>query len=149
MPNVASQVQEGMAVISLCECFSGKDVNIVKEIFMSSGRVLMLPERHLNAVTALSGSGPAFIALFLEAMIEGGVKLGLTEDDALALAVQTAAGTVRLLDEGLAPERLIEMVRSPGGTTAEGLKVFEEKGLKTTVIDALKAAAKRAEELAK
>lgn len=149
MPNVAAFAHEGMTAIALCECFTDRTVNVVKEIFMSVGRVLMMPEKHLDAVTALSGSGPAFIAMFLDAMVEGGIKMGLTEDDAVSLAVQTLTGTARLLDEGLKPARLIEMVRSPGGTTAEGLKVFEQRELRTTVMDALQAAKKRAEELAK
>ncbi len=116
---------------------------------MASGRVLMLPEKHIDTVTALSGSGPAFIALFIGAMAEAGEKAGLTHDDAMALAVQTAVGASKLLDEGLAPARLIEKVRSPGGTTAEGLKVFEERGLEGIVFEAMEAARKRAKELSK
>jgi pyrroline-5-carboxylate reductase len=149
MPNMAAQVGEGMTALSLCECFGGKGLNTAREIFMASGRVLMLPEKHIDAVTALSGSGPAFIALFIGAMAEAGEKAGLTRDDAMALAVQTAVGTSKLLDGGLEPSRLIEKVRSPGGTTAEGLKVFEEKGLERIVFEALEAARKKAEELSK
>lgn len=149
MPNVAALAQEGMTVMSLCECFSDRDMATVRDIFMSVGKVLVMPERHLDAVTAVSGSGPAFVALFIEAMAEAGAKMGLREDDARVLAVQTAAGTARLLEEGLPPARLIEMVRSPGGTTAEGLRVFEDRGLKALVSEALEAARKRAGELAK
>lgn len=149
MPNVAALAQEGMTVISLCECFSDREMATVRDIFMSVGKVLVMPERHLNAVTAVSGSGPAFIALFIDAMAEAGTGMGLREDDARILAVQTAVGTARLLDEGLPPARLIEMVRSPGGTTAEGLSVFEQKGLRAMVSEALEAARKRAGELAK
>jgi len=116
---------------------------------MSVGRVLVLPERYMNAVTAVSGSGPAFIALFIEAMIDGGIRMGLSRDDATRLVVQTLLGTARLLDEGMSPERLREMVTSPGGTTAEGLKVFEGKGLRGIVMDAIEAATRRAEELGK
>lgn len=149
MPNMASQVGEGMTVLSLCDCFTGQGMDMVREIFMASGRVLVLPEKHLDAVTALSGSGPAFIALFVGAMAEAGEKAGLSHDDAISLAVQTAAGTSKLLDEGLEPEKLIEKVRSPGGTTAEGLKVFDEKGLREIVALALDAARRRAGELSK
>ncbi len=149
MPNMASQVGEGMAVLSMCDCFTGQGMDMVRAIFMASGRVLVLPEKHLDAVTALSGSGPAFIALFVGAMAEAGEKAGLSHDDAISLAVQTAAGTARLLDEGLEPEKLIEKVRSPGGTTAEGLKVFDEKGLRDIVALALDAARRRAGELSK
>ncbi|MCL4457442.1 MAG: pyrroline-5-carboxylate reductase [Nitrospirae bacterium] len=147
MPNTPAIVQEGMSVMSLCECFSDKDIAMVREIFMSVGKVLTMPEKYMNAVTALSGSGPAFIALFVEAMIEGGVKMGINRSHAVELAVQTLLGTAKLLDTGMSPEKLREMVTSPGGTTAAGLKVFEEKNIEDIVIDALHAAVRRAEEL--
>ncbi len=149
MPNTPAIVQEGMSVMSLCECFSDKDIAIVMDIFMSVGKVLTLPEKYINAVTAVSGSGPAFVALFIEAMIDAGEKIGLSRDNASELAIQTLIGTASLLDTGMPPEKLREMVTSPGGTTAAGLKVFEEKGFKDIVYDALHAAKKRAEELAK
>jgi len=149
MPNTPAIVQEGMSVMSLCECFSDKDIAIVRDIFMSVGKVLTLPEKYINAVTAVSGSGPAFVALFIEAMIDAGEKIGLSSDNASELAIQTLIGTASLLDTGMPPEKLREMVTSPGGTTAAGLKVFEEKGFKDIVYDALHAAKKRAEELAK
>ncbi len=148
MPNTPALVQEGMSVMSLCECFSDPSINIVRELFMSIGKVITLPERYMNAVTALSGSGPAFIALFVEAMIEAGVRMGLSSDDATTLAIQTASGTARLLDTGMSPSRLREMVTSPGGTTEAGLRVFNEKGLRELVISALERARQRAEELA-
>ncbi len=147
MPNTPALVQEGMSVMSLCECFSDRDINTVRDIFMSIGKVLTLPEKYINAVTALSGSGPAFIALFVEAMIEGGIKLGLSRDNAYELAVQTLLGTARLLGTGMSPESLREMVTSPGGTTAAGLNVFKDKGLINIVEGAMQAARKRAEEL--
>ena len=147
MPNTPALVHEGMSVMSLCECFSDKDINPVREIFMSVGKVLTLPEKYMNAVTALSGSGPAFIAFFIEAMIEGGVKSGLSKENASELAIQTLLGTARLLETGMPPEKLREMVTSPGGTTAAGLKVFEEKELMDIVLSAIDSAVKRAEEL--
>jgi pyrroline-5-carboxylate reductase len=149
MPNVAAISQEGMSVLSLCECFPDADMAKVRDVFMSSGRVLVLPEKHMDAVTALSGSGPAFIALFVGAMAEAGAGMGLSEDNACELAVQTLRGTAELLAGGIPPVRLIEMVRSPGGTTAAGLEVFEEKGLKGIVRAALEAAAGRSRELAR
>ena len=142
MPNTPALVQEAMSVMSLCECFSDKDINPVREIFMSIGKVLTLPEKYMNAVTALSGSGPAFIALFIEAMVEGGIKSGLSKENASELAIQTLLGTASLLETGMPPEKLREMVTSPGGTTAAGLKVFEEKGFKNIVLSAIDAAAK-------
>src|SRR5208337_1780083 len=133
--------------LSLCECFSEHDITAVREIFMSVVRVLTLPEKYMNAVTALSGSGPAFIALFTEALVAAGHQLGLAREHAAELALQTLTGTARLLETGMPPEKLREMVTSPGGTTAAGLKAFEDKGFKDIVADALQAALKRAEEL--
>ena len=147
MPNAPALVREGMSVMSLCECFTGTEINIVRSILMSIGKVIALPEKFMDAVTALSGSGPAFIALFIEAMTDAGEKMGLSRDNAAELAVQTAIGTAKLLETGMSPEKLRQMVTSPGGTTAAGLKVFEEKGLKGVVADALLAAKKKAEEL--
>ncbi len=147
MPNTPAIVQEGMSVISLCECFSDRDIAVIRDIFMSIGKVLTLPEKYMNIVTAVSGSGPAFVALFVEAIIDAGEKMGLSKDSASELAMQTLIGTAKLLETGISPEKLCEMVTSPGGTTAAGLKVFEEKGFKNIVYDALHSAQKRAEEL--
>jgi pyrroline-5-carboxylate reductase len=147
MPNTPALIQEGMSVMSMCECMHDKELGIIKEIFMSVGTLLMLPEKYMNAVTALSGSGPAFFAYFVEALIEGGIKTGLDKANAQTLAVQTMLGTARLLDTGMAPAKLREMVTSPGGTTAAGLKVFQERGFSDAVIASLAAAADRAKEL--
>jgi pyrroline-5-carboxylate reductase len=147
MPNTPAIVQEGMSVMSLCGCFFGREVAIVRDILMSVGKVLTLPEELMNAVTALSGSGPAFIALFTEAMIISGQKMGINKTDATALAVQTLLGTARLLDTGMSAQKLRHMVTSPGGTTAAGLAVFEERGLENIVQECLEAAKNRAIEL--
>jgi len=147
MPNTPALIQEGMSVMSMCECIHDKEMGLVKDIFMSVGRLMMLPERYMDTVTALSGSGPAFFAYFLETMIEGGIKMGLGSNDAAELAVQTFLGTAKLLDTGMPPSKLREMVTSPGGTTAAGLKVFEEKGLKDIVTATIEAAANRSKEL--
>ncbi|TAL27686.1 MAG: pyrroline-5-carboxylate reductase, partial [Nitrospirae bacterium] len=147
MPNTPALVQEGMSVMSLCECFPDKDIAAVREIFMSVGKVLVMPEKYMNIVTALSGSGPAFIAFFIEALIEAGIKSGLGRSQAVELAVQTLSGTAKLLDTGLPPDKLREMVTSPGGTTAAGLEMFRKKGLMDIVDNAINAAIKRAEEL--
>jgi pyrroline-5-carboxylate reductase len=147
MPNTPALVQKGMTVMSLCECFSDTDMATVREIFMSIGELIVLPEKYMDAVTAVSGSGPAFIAFFIEAMIAAGIKLGLSEDSAFTLAVQTAIGTSKLLEAGTAPSKLREMVTSPGGTTAAGLNVFKDKGLADIISAALTAAKHRAEEL--
>ncbi len=147
MPNTPALVQEGMSVMSLCECFSDNSISVVRDILMSIGKVITLPEKHMDAVTALSGSGPAFIALFIEAMIEGAETIGLDKTDSLTLAVQTMLGTAKLLDTGMDPVRLREMVTSPGGTTAAGLAGLDEMNFKDTVKAALIAARNRSEEL--
>ena len=147
MPNTPALVREGMSVMSLCECSSDRNIPVIREIFMSIGQLIELPEKHMDAVTALSGSGPAFLALFIESMTEGGIKLGLEQAESRALAVQTAIGTAQLLASGVSPSSIMEMVASPGGTTAAGLRAFEEKGLKDIVMSALTAARDRSKEL--
>lgn len=147
MPNTPALIREGMSVMSMCECIHDKELGIIKEIFMSVGTLLMLPEKYMNAVTALSGSGPGFFAYFIEALIEGGIKIGLDQADAQTLAIQTMLGTARLLETGMAPAKLREMVTSPGGTTAAGLKVFQERGVTDAVIASLEAATNRSKEL--
>ena len=149
MPNMGARVGKGMAAIAVCEGAAAPDVDRVKEIFMASGKVVMVPESQMDAVTALSGSGPAFFALFVGAMAGAGQRAGLSAHDAHALAVQTAVGTARLLDEGLSPGDLIASVRSPGGTTAAGLEVFGSGGFEEMVARALEAARQRASELAR
>lgn len=147
MPNTPALVQEGMSVLSLCECMPDREMGLIRDIFMSIGRVLVLPEKYLDAVTAVSGSGPAFIALFVEKMIEAGEKTGLQRDNASELAIQTLIGTAKLLETGMPPDKLREMVTSPGGTTAAGLKVFEDKGFQDIVTAVIQAAANRSKEL--
>jgi pyrroline-5-carboxylate reductase len=150
MPNTAALVGEAMSVLSLCECLHEKDFEAVKDIFMSIGKAVVMPEKYMDAVTAISGSGPAFVALFLEGLMEGGQAAGLAAGAARELVVQTALGTARLLEEtGLDTVELRRMVTSPGGTTMAGLKIFEEAGLKGIILDAVVAAVKRAEELGK
>ncbi len=147
MPNTPALVQEGMSVMSLCECFSDNSISVVRDILMSIGKVITLPEKYMDAVTAVSGSGPAFIAFFVEAMIDSAVELGLGNDDAHTLAVQTLTGTAKLLDTGMGPSKLREMVTSPGGTTAAGLEAFNDKGFYDIVLAAITAARDRSVEL--
>ncbi len=149
MPNTPALIQEGMSVMSMCECISDKEIMMARDIFMSVGRLLILPEKYMDAVTALSGSGPAFIALFVEAMIDAGVKMGLRMEHSSELTIQTFLGTAKLLDTGMSAEKLREMVTSPGGTTAAGLKVFNERGFKDIIISAIEAATNKAKELGK
>jgi pyrroline-5-carboxylate reductase len=105
-------------------------------------------EELMDAVTALSGSGPAFFLLFLEAMVDAGVKMGLPRDKAKTLSIQVVKGTVQMLEEeGLHPTLMKEMITSPGGTTMAGLASLEEGALKGTVMRAIEIASKRAKEL--
>lgn len=147
MPNTPALVQEGMSVFSPRECVQDSQMAVVRDIFMSVGKVIVLPEKYMDAVTALSGSGPAFFALFTEKMIEGGTSLGLTVANASELVIQTLLGTAKLLETGMEPAKLREMVTSPGGTTAAGLQIFEEGGLSRLVHAAMEAAARRSREL--
>lgn len=149
MPNTPALVQEGMSVLSMQECIHNKEMDVVRSIFMSIGKVLVLPEKYMDAVTALSGSGPGFLAYFVESMIEGGIKVGLDKTISSELAIQTFIGTAKLLETGLQPTKLREMVTSPAGTTAEGLKVCEEKNLKDIIISVIEAATRRSKELGK
>ncbi|MDA8169733.1 MAG: pyrroline-5-carboxylate reductase [Nitrospiraceae bacterium] len=149
MPNTPALVGEGMSVLSMCECMHDADFSKIKDIFMSVGKVRVMPEKYMDAVTALSGSGPAFYALFIEAVAEGAAKAGLPEDVSLELALQTALGTVRMLEEGIGTLKLRQMVTSPGGTTEAGLKVLEERGFKGVLYDTIEAAVRRAGELGK
>ena len=147
MPNSPSLALEGMSVLAYDPGLPHKTAVDVAKIFSAVGKVLVLPEEQINAVTAVSGSGPAFFALFAEAMIMSGEKMGLAKDDAALLAIQTMIGTAALLKAGIPPLDLRRAVTSPGGTTAAGIKVFEEEGLGALVSDALEAARKRAVEL--
>jgi len=147
MPNTPALVQEGMSVLSLCECIKDKEMAMIRGIFLSIGKVMVLPEKYMDAVTAVSGSGPAFIALFVEKMTEAGVQAGLSEDNASELAIQTLIGTAKLLETGMPPAKLREMVTSPGGTTAAGLRVFEERGFKELMYAVIQAASDRSREL--
>ncbi|HMK48586.1 MAG TPA: pyrroline-5-carboxylate reductase [Thermodesulfovibrionales bacterium] len=147
MPNTPALAQEGMSVLSLCECIQDREMSVIRGIFLSIGKVLVLPEKYMDAVTAVSGSGPAFIALFIEKLIDASVKAGLSRENASELAIQTLIGTAKLLETGMPPGKLREMVTSPGGTTAAGLKVFEDRGFSDMVNSVVQAAAERSREL--
>jgi pyrroline-5-carboxylate reductase len=148
MPNITCSVGEGAIVFSADSRVRRKDLRRVKELLDKLGIALELPENKLDAVTGLSGSGPAFYSLVVKAMAVAGVEEGLPEDVALKLAVQTAKGVGKLLFEtGMDPEELVGMVRSPGGTTEAGLKKLEERVVTEAIKEAVHAAVKRAKEL--
>ncbi|MBE2181187.1 MAG: pyrroline-5-carboxylate reductase [Chthoniobacterales bacterium] len=148
MPNTAALVQKGATAYAAGAGVSGKDIAVVEQIFTSVGRAFEVNEALLDAVTGLSGSGPAYVYLFVEALSDGGVQMGLPRDLALKLAVQTVAGAAEMLTETMMhPAVLREMVTSPAGTTIAGLAEMERGRLRSTVMDAVKAATLRAREL--
>lgn len=150
MPNLALMVQEGMSVYCAAKNAKASDKKLVAQIFGGAGAVLELPERHFDAVTALSGSGPAFFAYALEAMIEGGTALKLPKDAARLLAEQTLVGTGLYLQKtGRDIAGFIQAVTSPKGTTAAGMAVLGDSTVKDTFAKTLAAAAARSAELSK
>ena len=151
MPNLALMVQEGMSVYCAAKNAKPADKKLVAQIFGGAGAVLELPERHFDAVTALSGSGPAFFAYVVQAMIEGAAALKLPKDAARLLAEQTLIGTgIYLQNTGRDIGEFIQAVTSPKGTTAAGLAVLEKGGaVKKALAATLAAAAARSAELSK
>jgi len=148
MPNTAAIVLAGATAIAAGTHASDRDLAIARAIFEAVGRVVVLDESLLDAVTGLSGSGPAYVMVMIEALADGGVKVGLHRDTALLLAAQTVYGSAKLLLEtGEHPGRLKDQVTSPGGTAIAGLHTLEAGGLRRTLIDAVEAATKRAAEL--
>jgi pyrroline-5-carboxylate reductase len=127
-----------------------EDVDLAKRIFGAIGVVVEVEEEQIDAVTALSGSGPAFVYTLIEALAAGGTKMGLSADVALKLAAQTVLGAAQLMIESkMSPEELVKMVVTPGGTTAAGLAVIEKLGTSESLITAIEAATKRGQEMAK
>lgn len=149
MSNVPVQVDEAMSAISGGSHATEKDLDVAADILGHVGRVLRLPEEHLDAVTALSGSGPAYFFLLAEAMIDAGILLGLPRDTATDLIVQTMVGSAKMLrDTGKHPVELREMVTSPGGTTIAAIRELEQARVRAAFLNAIEAAKRRSEELA-
>lgn len=148
MPNTAAIALAGATAIALGTHATESDQEVAKSLFDAVGRCVVLDESLLDAVTGLSGSGPAYVMVMIEALADGGVKVGLGRDTALLLAAQTVYGAAKLqLETGEHPGRLKDMVTSPGGTAIAGLHTLEAGGLRRTLIDAVEAAATRAGEL--
>lgn len=148
MPNVACLVGEAASGISLGRWAGKAEADLARRILGAVGEVFVLPEPLLDTVTGLSGSGPAFLALVIEALAEGGVACGLPREVAVKLAAQTCVGAGRLvLDGGLHPAMLREMVTSPGGTSAAGIQVLEEGAVRAALAGAVRAATRRSQEL--
>jgi pyrroline-5-carboxylate reductase len=149
MPNTPALVGEGTAAVAAGRYAKPGDVKLTRAIFNAVGVSHEVEEKLMDAITALSGSGPAYFFLIIEALIEAGFKTGLSRDLAKKLAVQTMLGAARLcLESNKEPHHLREMVTSPGGTTAAGLKVMEEKEIREIIASAVEAATKRSKELA-
>lgn len=150
MPNTPSLVGKGAAAFSLGSKCGEADREVVQSILGAVGMSVEVPERLIDAVTGLSGSGPAYIYLVIEALADGGVQAGLPRADALKLAAQTVAGAAAMvLETGLHPAVLKDMVTSPGGTTIAGLAALEEGAIRSAFIAAVSAAVARAKELGK
>jgi len=148
MPNLAAVISEGMSVFTLGTRATAEDRRTAARLLSCLGQVLELPEPHFDAVTALSGSGPAFFAHFMQLVADAGAQLGLPRNDALLLAKQTMLGTALLLTRGkMSPEDLIKAVSSEKGTTVAGMTVLRSSPIAAIVAETLAAAARRSEEL--
>jgi pyrroline-5-carboxylate reductase len=149
MPNTPALVDEGMAAISSGTHTTQEHLDHVTEILSATGRVLTVPERYQDAVTAISGSGPAYLFFVVEAMIEAGVPLGLPRDTSTELVVQTMLGSAKMLREtGEHPTVLRERVTSPGGTTAAAIRQLEDHKVRAAFLGAMEAARDRSRDLA-
>ena len=150
MSNVPVMVDEAMSVITPGKLAGDADLAVAEELLSYVGKVIRLKETHLDAVTATSGSGPAYFFLLAEAMIEACILLGLSRDVATDLIIQTMLGSAKMLrDTGKHPVELREMVTSPGGTTIAAIKHLEEAGVRAAFLNAIEAAKERSEELAR
>ena len=148
MPNTPALVLQGAAGIARGNGLEPDDLATAQEIFGAVGRAVVLDEELMDAVTGLSGSGPAYVAIVIESLADGGVKMGLDRATAMTLATQTVLGAAQLLlDTGLHPGALKDMVSSPGGTTIAGISALEEGGVRTTFIRAVERATQRSREL--
>ncbi|OGS19736.1 MAG: pyrroline-5-carboxylate reductase [Elusimicrobia bacterium RIFOXYA2_FULL_40_6] len=150
MPNTPLLVGEGMVVLCAGKYTSKKNMEAAAALFNCSGKTVVLPEKHFDSVTAISGSGPAFLFYFAESMMKAAEKIGLDNWTAKTLVTQTLSGASKMLrSSGEAPELLRQRVTSPGGTTEQAIKCFENKKLKDIVLEAVKRAKNRSKELTK
>src|SRR5438067_8141952 len=149
MPNAPALVHEGMAGVCAGAHAGDEQLALAEEVLTHLGAVARVPERYMDAVTAVSGSGPAYFALLAEAMIEAGILLGLSRETSTQLVVQTMLGTAKLLrDEKIHPVELREAVTSPGGTTIRAIRELEEAGVRAAFLNAIQAAMERTKALA-
>jgi pyrroline-5-carboxylate reductase len=150
MPNTPALVLAGAAALAGGNHATGEDLALAQELFNSVGRAVIVEEKLMDAVTGLSGSGPAYVFMIIDALSDAGVKAGLARPLALELAAQTVFGSAKMvLETGEHPARLRDMVTSPGGTTIEGLHALEKGKLRATLMNAVEAATARSRELGK
>ncbi len=150
MPNTPCLVGAGMAAFDLDHTLNPEELDWAQKIFKATGRVAMVPSYLMDAVTGVSGSGPAYVYMFIEALADGGVRAGLQRDIAYELAAQTVLGAAKMvLDTGKHPGALKDAVCSPGGTTIEAVASLERAQLRSAVIDAVDVCCKKAQELSK
>jgi pyrroline-5-carboxylate reductase len=150
MPNIAATVDEGAAAIAFGEHVTAEQQKIAKSIFEAVGEIVIVNEDQLDAVTGLSGSGPAYIYMVIEALVDGGVKMGLARDIATKLAIQTVLGSAKLAKiSRLHPAILRDQVTTPGGTTINAIHELESRGLRAMLINAVVTATERSKELSK
>ena len=149
MPNTPSALGAGAAALCRGRFVSAKQMELAERIFETVGRTVTVDEKHMDAVTGLSGSGPAYIYIIIEALAEAGVKVGLSRDVATQLAAQTAFGAAKMvLETGYHPALLKDAVTTPAGCTIDGILELEEGGLRVTLIKAVMRATERAKQLA-
>ncbi len=149
MPNTPATVGAGITALALGKHTDESHQNIAQQLFAAVGEVVVVPEALMDAVTGLSGSGPAYVAMMVEALSDGGVAAGLPRAIALRMALQTVRGTAVLLQEtGMHPAELKDRTASPGGTTIAGITELERAGFRSALIEAVRAASKRSQELA-
>jgi pyrroline-5-carboxylate reductase len=150
MPNTPATVGAGITAIAAGRHTIPEQMELARQIFAAVGEVVEVSESMLDAVTGLSGSGPGYVAVMIEALIDGGVAAGLPRPIATQLAIQTVRGTAELLaSRGLHPAQLKDQVTSPGGTTIAGIAYLEQAGFRSALIEAVKAAYRRSQELGK
>ncbi len=148
MPNIAATVDAAASALAGCPPATDEHFRIAEAIFGAVGEVVKVDEHHLDAVTGLSGSGPAYIYMVIEALCDGGVKMGLPRDVAMKLATQTVFGAAKLVrDTGAHPATLKDQVTTPGGTTIAAVHELEERGLRAMLISAVVTATERSREL--
>jgi pyrroline-5-carboxylate reductase len=149
MPNMPCRIREGMSALAPGDGATGEDLETARDLFSTLGRVCTVEERLMDAVTAISGCGPAYVYLIIEALAEAGVSLGVPRATALELAAQTLRGAATMvLTSGAHPAALRDEVTTPGGCTIDGLLALEDGGLRSTLVRAVAAAAARSAQLA-